>query len=132
MHDCALGVLVFFQVLHKCGIWLSRAEAQKAVDSCNMFCSGYSFLAAEFHQMGLPRYHIEPSLHQFKHASVRMQQQLRHGFAWVLSPGVFLNENGEGFIGQVARVSRRVAAKTCGLRTLQRFLIKAHLTWTRK
>ena len=130
MHDAALGMLVFFQIIHKSGIWLSRESAKKAMDAVNLFCTSYSFCASEFHRLSIPRYHVQPSLHLFKHAAVRLQQQLNSGAARVLSPTVHLCENSEDFVGQVARISRRVAARTCGLQTLQRYLIKAHLLWS--
>ena len=130
MHDAAMGTLVFFQVIHKSGIWLRREETKRAMDAVNVFCTAYAYLASGFHRLELPRFHVEPSLHVFKHAAVRIQRQLQSGAARILSPSVHLCENTEDFVGQVARISRRVSARTCGLRTLQRYLIKAHLLWT--
>ena len=130
MYDCALAICVFFSVIHKGGVWLPRQQAEKAMDACNLFCSGYRFLAGEFYKLQQQRYHLEPSLHQFKHVAVRILVQLQAGANWILSPGAFLCDASEDFVGQTARTSRRVAARTCGQRTLQRFLIKVHLHWT--
>ena len=130
MCDCALSALIFSQIIHKCGVWLCRDDAKKAMDACNLFCSGYSFLAAKFFALKLPRYHVEPSLHAFKHTAVRLDRQLGCGARRILSPAVFLCEMSEDFVGAASRLSRRVSGRTVGARTLERFLIKVHLHWS--
>ena len=68
-------------------MWLSRGEAKKAMDATKLFCSAYSFLAAESFAMKLPQYHFEPSLHSFKHTAVCLSQQLICGFTFVRPRG---------------------------------------------
>lgn len=130
MYDAARAPLIFFQLIHRGGVFWNRDDAKKAKAACDVFCSAYSFLAAEFVKLQLPRYHVEPALHAFKHASIRLKKQLDSGAKFIMTPSVHLCEASEDFIGQVARTARRVSAKTCGRRTLDRFLIKAHLAWS--
>ena len=130
VHDGSCAILSLFQVLHKGGVWLGTAEARRAKDAVDLFCCSYMFLASFFYQQGLMRFHLEPTLHAMKHFSVRIGEQLDAENTRVLNPNIFNCEMSEDFVGQVARVSRRVAARNCGLRTLQRFLIKTHMNWT--
>ena len=95
-----------------------------------MFTTCYVYLATKMHSRGENRFHLEPSLHLFKHMGVRLQRQLAiKECCYIINPAAFLAEAGEDFIGKVARVSRRVSARLTGQRTLERILIKARMEW---
>ena len=95
-----------------------------------MFTSCYVFLANRMHERRENRFHLEPSLHLFKHMAFRLQLQLAVKTCnYILSPAAFLAEAGEDFIGKVARLSRRVSARLTGQRTLERMLIKTYMDW---
>ena len=126
VHDGSCAILTFFQCVHKGGVWLSVTDATRAKDAIDW----YIYLANRFYHEGLMRFHLEPTIHTMKHFSVRIQEQLDTGCRRVLNPNIFNCEMSEDFVGAVSRTSRRVAARNCGLRTLQRFLIKTHMNWT--
>ena len=52
-------------------------------------------------------------------------QQLEKSNNFVVSAAAWLCESNEDFIGRLSRTSRRVAARTAGQRTTQRYLFKA-------
>ena len=127
--EASCGMLHFFQILHKSGAWLQRNIAEKLCNDIDIFCSAYVFLASQCMAAGVCRFHIEPSLHLLRHKSVRVRSILDTGAQRVLSPGCFLCESSEDFIGHVARLSRRCSARATCSRTLQRYLIKIHFDW---
>ena len=91
----------------------------------DIFTSCYVFLANRMHERRENRFHLEPSLHLFKHMAYRLRLQLaKETCRYILSPAAYLAEAGEDFIGKVARLSRRVSARLTGQRTLERMLIK--------
>ncbi|CAE7195800.1 unnamed protein product [Symbiodinium necroappetens] len=133
VHDGCCAILTLFQVAQKQGIWLHRNWAVRLHSSIDLFCSSYKYLAGLFFTRGLNRFHLEPTLHQLKHFSIRIQEQLANEDVEVIqNPGMYICEMSEDFVGHVSRVSRRVAARSCGLRTLQRHLIRVHMFWAAK
>ena len=132
VHDGCCGILTTFQVVQKSGVWLRRPMAVRAHSSIDLFCSSYSFLSAVFFERKMARFHLEPTLHVLKHFSVRIQEQLDNDdVCVVLNPAIYMCEMSEDYVGHVSRTSRRVAARNCGLRTMQRFLIKLHMHWSK-
>ena len=127
MEDACCSLLRFFQIIHKSGLWLDRNLAQSAADAVQLFCQSYTFLAREFHKLGKFLFHLEPALHMYRHVGLRITTILRTGAPAVLSPAAHLTDQSEDFVGVCSRISRRVAARTCGQRTVQRMLIRYHL-----
>ncbi|CAE7526688.1 unnamed protein product, partial [Symbiodinium sp. CCMP2456] len=76
VHDGCCAILTLFQVAQKQGIWLDRPSAVRLHSSIDLFCSSYRYLAGLFFTRGLNRFHLEPTLHQLKHISIRIQEQL--------------------------------------------------------
>ena len=132
VEDCCCSLLRYFQVLHKNGLWLNRDQCNAAADAVHLFCAGYCFLAGNFLERQLCLFHLEPSLHMFKHIGLRLTRCLQTSAPVVLSPAAFLCDMSEDFVGICARISRRVAARTCGQRTLQRMLIRAYLEFEKQ
>ena len=127
--EASCGMLHFFQILHKYGAWLQRSVAEKICNDLVVFCSAYIFLAARCMDVGVCRFHVEPALHLLRHMSVRIRSILDTGAERILSPGCFLCESSEDFVGHVARLSRRCSARATCSRTLQRYLIKTFFDW---
>ena len=133
VHDGCCAILTLFQVVQKQGIWLRRPWAVRLHSAIDLFCSAYKFLSGDCFRRELNRFHLEPTLHQLKHFSIRIQEQLANDDVEVIqNPGMYMCEMSEDFVGHVSRVSRRVAARSCGLRTLQRHLIRVHMFWNEK
>ena len=130
MHDATRAGLLFFRIIHQPNLWETRDDGYKLVESVELFCSAYAFLATTMLNDGLCRFHFEPSLHQYMHLGVRLRNLLQNRcIQRVLSPASFLCESGEDFIGRIARISRRAPPRNLCMRTLQRYLIKLHQVW---
>ena len=129
MHDCSCAILQFFSIAHKGGLWLSRDDGIKVANCLALFVAGYSFLANYFVTRRQCRYHMEPSQHLLKHVKMRLQEPLDAGAPVIMNPAAWLCEQSEDWIGRISRITRRVHARTCGQRTLQRYLVKLHLEW---
>ena len=131
MHDAARSSLMFFRILHQQNLWETRADSERLVQCVDLFCASYAFLAKKAMDLGLCRFHMEPSLHQFQHLGLRLKLLLQNSSVErLLSPCSFLCESGEDFIGRVARISRRAPPRNLCMRTLQRYLIKVHQIWS--
>ncbi|CAE7875397.1 unnamed protein product [Symbiodinium necroappetens] len=132
LQDGASALLRMFQILYKTDVWLDREAATAVADAIDLFANVYCCLAGIFHrEVKQSRFHMEPTLHHFAHVSERMREVLATGANKVLSPACFLCEQSEDFVGRISRLARRCAARTCGQRTLQRYLIKVCLEWER-
>ena len=124
IEDACCALLRFFQVLHKGGVYLTVSEATSAADSIRLFCGAYVSLAHAFYAKQVCLFHIEPSLHMCKHIEVRLRRIIANSAPAILNPAMHLCEQSEDFVGVTSRISRRVAARTCGQRTLQRMMIR--------
>ncbi|CAE7729124.1 unnamed protein product [Symbiodinium sp. CCMP2592] len=81
-------------------IWLRRPVALRLHSAIDLFCSSYKFLSGECFRRQLNRFHLEPTLHQLKHFSIRIQEQLANEDVQViLNPGMFMCEMSEDFVG---------------------------------
>lgn len=130
MHDAAQSGLLVFRILHQPNLWENRQNSEQLVESVDLFCAAYSFLAKKSLDMRMCRFHLEPTLHQYLHLGVRVRLILQNPRVQrVLSPCSFLCESGEDFIGRIARISRRAPARNLCMRTIQRYLIKLHQVW---
>ena len=127
IHDGCCSLLLLFQVVHKGLLWLERSQAGKIVECIELFCAVYGFLANFFMRERKCRFHMEPSLHLFYHIAMRLRETLDSGAEVVINPAAFMCEQSEDWVGRIARISRRVHARTCGHRTLQRYLVKLYL-----
>ena len=122
MFGAAGGALDFFHDLHTSGIWLPPNVSSKMAESCLQFCEGYEALARHCYNLGLCRYHLEPSLHGFLH----FHFDLRDRQCMALNPAVHSCEADEDFVGKVSRLARCVHAATTTIRVIDRILIKTY------
>ena len=127
VHDGCCSVLLLFQLLHKGSLWLERPQAGKIIECVELFCAVYGFLANFFMRERKCRFHMEPSLHLFYHIALRLRETLDSGAPVLLNPALFMCEQSEDWVGRISRITRRVHARTCGQRTLQRYLVKMFL-----
>ena len=123
LYDCCCSLLRFFQVVRNNGLWLTPALAKSVGDGLHLFCAAYCHLARDAFAQGAFLYHLEPSLHMVKHVADRLTT-LAATAPVIMSPAAFLTDLSEDFVGICSRLSRRVAARTTGHRTLQRLLIQ--------
>ena len=122
MFGAAGGALDFFHDLHTSGIWLPPNVSSKMAESCLQFCEGYEALARHCHNLGLCRFHLEPSLHGFLHFHFDLRD--RQCMAW--NPAVHSCEPDEDYVGKIARLARCVHAATTTVRVIDRILIKTY------
>ena len=119
--------LTFTGIMHSHGLWLPRCCSQLLVDSGLSFLRGYNFLATHCMNRKVTGFRLRPKLHYLGHIVYDLQLQLSRGASFTLSPAIALCEQNEDFIGRQSRVSRRVSARTCSVRTTQRYLVKIRL-----
>ena len=124
MKQTISGGLTYVGIMHSHGVFLPRSCAQVQLDAGLSFLRGYAYLADYCTRMGVTGFRLRPKLHYLHHLLYETQQQLQSGSEFVLSSSTYLCEQNEDFIGRISRVSRRVAARTAGMRTTQRYLVK--------
>eukprot|EP00438_Fugacium_kawagutii_P021699 Skav224765 [mRNA] locus=scaffold1604:492403:494175:+ [translate_table: standard] len=114
----------FFHALHRGGVWLDKPVAMSMSQNCRKFCDAYNTLALLCHNEQLARFHLEPSLHTFRHFACDIDQVLDRGCQKVLSPATTTCEMDEDFVGKVCRISRHVHAKSMCARTIDRYMLR--------
>ena len=120
----------FFQVLHRSGCWLARDVMREVGLNAARFTQAFSELASLCHGRDLPRYHLVPSLHAFHHFWVDCKLASSNPAAsYCLSPNTSNCEANEDFVGKIARLSRKVHARSTAHRTLERYLVKLWCEW---
>ena len=118
------GGLTYIGVMHSHGLWLTRACARLQLMAGFSFYRGYLFMADFCTQAKVAGFRLRPKIHYFHHLLYEVQLQLSSNVEFVYSAAAYLCEQNEDFIGRISWVSRRVAARTSGLRTTQRYLVK--------
>ena len=125
MYQTIQAGLSYIGVMHSHGVWLPRCCAKFQLETGFRFLRGYLFLADHCMQNHVAGYRLRPKLHYLHHLLHDSQRQLENpAVGFIFSSSALLCETNEDFIGRLARVSRRVAAKTAGMRTTQRYLVK--------
>ena len=125
MHQTIHGGLTFVGIMHSHGLWLPKSCAQVQLEFGTRFLRGYLYLAKLCMDLRVAGFRLRPKLHYMHHLLHDIRRQLRNPECkYVFSCAALLCESNEDYIGRLARVSRRVAAKTAGLRTTQRYLVK--------
>ena len=118
-----------FRILYRSGFFLTASEASTAGRMGVTFLRSYALLAHATLKEGRNRYPLVPKIHYCHHAwrsLVLCAEDQR--WPWVPSPLGTSVQLDEDFIGKVGRWSRRVGEQMVMKRTMQRYLIAAHLT----
>ena len=131
MSQMIQGGLTWIGVMHSHGVFLPACCAKVQCDGGMAFIRGYRFLANQCMSKKVAGYRLRPKLHYFHHLVFEAVQQLEKGNNFVVSAAAWLCESNEDFIGRLSRTSRRVAARTAGQRTTQRYLVKARALFER-
>ena len=124
MYQMLLGGLTYIGIQHSHGIWLPRPCAETQLAAGLRFYRGYLFMADHCMKIRASGFRLRPKIHYYHHLLYDVQLQLRSCAEFIYSAATWLCESNEDFIGRISRVSRRVAARTAGLRTTQRYLVK--------
>ena len=118
------GGLNYIGILHSHGIWLPRACAETQVWAGLRFYRGYLYMATFCMEQRVAGFRLRPKIYYFHHLVYELQVQLRSDSEYIFSAATYMCEQNEDFIGRLSRISRRVAARTAGLRSTQRYLVK--------
>ena len=126
MQQTTQGFLDYIGVMHSHGLWLPRCCAKVLSRAGFRLLKGYCYLADySVKNKLIGGYNLRPKLHYFHHSLMDLQKRLQDPTVkWFLNPNCWNCEANEDYIGRQARISRRVDARTCSLRTLQRYLVK--------
>lgn len=93
---------------------------------------GYKRLAHESAKLDLVAYSLKPKLHSMRHIAGDIENQLRSGAPKILNILAFSCEPNEDMVGHVARLSRRVSARTVNHRVFDRVCIRMKTSWKKK
>ena len=133
MQQATQGFLDYIGVMHSHGLWLPRCCAKVLLRAGFRLLRGYCYLAdySVKHKL-IGGYNLRPKLHYFHHSLIDTQKRLQdNSTKWFLNHVAWNCEANEDYIGRQARISRRVDARTCSLRTLQRYLVKVRAVMAR-
>ena len=116
----------YFHILSRWGVWLYREKAQELGLLAAEFTQGFAKLAKLCHAKGMPRFHLVPALHAFHHFyyDTKLFLELPGMPEVFLSPAVVGCEADEDFVGKVARLTRKVHARSTTQRSLERYCVK--------
>ena len=121
------GGLAYVGTMHSHGLWLPICCAKVQLDAGYSFARGYAWLAEFCTRAGASGFRLRPKLHYFMHLLMPLQAEIDSGKPHALNAAIWLCEADEDFVGRIARVSRRVHARTASVRTIQRYLVKVRL-----
>lgn len=93
---------------------------------------GYKWLSQETRRLNIVAYSLKPKLHAMRHIAGDIEKQLSRGSSQILNPLAFSCEANEDMVGHVARLSRRVSARTVNHRVFDRVCIRMKTLWRRK
>ena len=121
MLQCVEGLLTFLGVCQSHDMWMPKSCATFAYLTGLRSLRAYSVLAR--HSMGINRrlFCMRSKFHSMAEIVFSMRKCVEANHPWVLNPNCFCCEANEDFIGRISRISRKVSAKLCALRTMQRY-----------
>ncbi len=118
-----------FRLLYRNGVWLSAVVADEIGNLGLTALRAYERLARVSLDMGQPRFALYPKYHMLMHIFYFLVWRSAR-CAFIESPMTDNCQCCEGFIGNVARLSRRVSPKACVERTIAIYLISLWKHWT--
>ncbi|CAK9011370.1 unnamed protein product [Durusdinium trenchii] len=114
--------------LYGAGAWLRDDEAAGIAADGLCACRGYRALATESLERGEPRFPLHSKFHMLVHTFRNMELDARK-LTWQESPMCDNCQMDEGFVGQLARYSRRVSPKSTIHRMLDVYLTSLWRLW---
>jgi hypothetical protein len=114
--------------LYRSGAWLHSSDASPLAHSGLTSCRAYRRLADLSLELAEPRFPMHPKFHMLVH-TFRFMQLDAARVEWQESPLCDSCQMDEGFVGQLARYSRRVSPKTTAHRTLDLYLTSLWRLW---
>lgn len=118
-----------FRLLYRNGVWLSAVVADEIGNLGLGALRAYERLARVSLEMGEPRFALYPKFHLLMHVFYWLVWRAAR-CQFIESPMTDNCQMCEGFIGSVARLSRRVSPKACVERTIAIYLISLWKHWT--
>ena len=109
---------------YKHPLWIPRTCAQRQYCNIMTVVRGYKRLAKYFTDIGVAGFRLKPKLHALHHLAYSMKIVLEKPSPKLINWVAFACEMNEDHIGHTARMSRRLATKTLGLRLMQRYFLK--------
>ena len=114
--------------LYRSGAWLHSSDASPLAHSGLTSCRAYRRLAELSLELAEPRFPTHPKFHMLVR-TFRFMQLDAARVEWQESPLCDSCQMDEGFVGQLARYSRRVSPKTTVHRTLDLYLTSLWRFW---
>lgn len=109
---------------YKHPLWVRRECAQLQYCNAMVVVRGYKRLAQYFLELGVAGFRLKPKLHALHHIAYSMKIVLQKPSPKVMNWVAYACEMNEDHIGHTARMSRKLATKTLGLRLMQRYFLK--------
>ena len=118
-------------LIYSHNILLPRKCASRLYLHIMVLIRGYKRVAAHCLQHNFSGFRLKAKLHAIAHIGLEIREGLKTAAARLLNPVIWACELNEDHIGHVARVSRKLATKTLGLRMAQRYLLKSKAIFRR-
>ena len=116
------------RLLYASDCWLERGTALELADGLLQFIRAYCKLAHIHVQKCQARFAMLPKLHSLHEIQFELRRQAALS-RWVLNPAVETCSTDEDFVGRCALLTRSVSARTCALRSIQRYLAQINISW---
>ena len=118
-------------LIYSHNILLPRKCASRLYLHIMVLIRGYKRVAAHCLQHNFSGFRLKAKLHAIARIGLEIREGLKTAAARLLNPVIWACELNEDHIGHVARVSRKLATKTLGLRMAQRYLLKSKAIFRR-
>lgn len=116
------------RILYSSDLWLENLIALDVADCLFQFLRAYKKLAKIHWDAFEARFALLPKLHFIHEIEHELRRQARVA-SWVLNPICETCSMDEDFVGRCAYLTRCVDARTCALRSIQRYLAQLSIRW---
>ena len=116
------------RILYNSDLWLENLIAIDVADCLLQFLRAYGKLAKIHAHECEARFGLLPKLHFIHEIENELRRQARVA-SWVLNPICETCSMDEDFVGKCAYLTRCVDARTCALRSIQRYLAQLSIRW---
>eukprot|EP00438_Fugacium_kawagutii_P004985 Skav215282 [mRNA] locus=scaffold2522:114524:116110:+ [translate_table: standard] len=122
IRDACAAIGAFLRTIFKAGFFLTAGEAHQAISAGYRFLKCYNQLAAVALTSKVALFKLKPKAHSMAHLILEMLIQYRNHRDSVCNPVGSSTFMCEDFIGQIARLSRRVSPRVQGTKVIYRYL----------